>query len=168
MAAICNGIFAHGGIRPYCATFLNFAGYALGAMRLSCLSKFGVIYVMTHDSIGLGEDGPTHQPVEMLAMLRSHPNIMVIRPADGNETVGAYIQALERVHTPTVLCLSRQGVPTLENSSADKVSLGGYIIGEYGAASNIKLIIVSTGTEVILAIQTAKALAAKDASIGVR
>src|SRR5690348_3812685 len=103
MAAICNGIHSHGGLRPYCATFLNFIGYALGAVRLSALSDFGVIYVMTHDSIGLGEDGPTHQPVEMLESLRAMPNIYTMRPADGNETAGAYIVAMESPKTPTVI-----------------------------------------------------------------
>jgi len=157
MAAICNGMFAHGGLRPYCATFLNFIGYALGSFRLSCLSQFGVMYVMTHDSIGLGEDGPTHQPVEMLSTLRSHPNCLVMRPADGNETVGAYIQAMEHTHTPTVLALSRQGVPTLARSSAEKVAFGGYIVSEVGCAEGATpdLIMVATGTEVSLTIDAA-------------
>lgn len=167
MAAICNGIYAHGGIRPYCATFLNFIGYALGSFRLSCLSSFGIMYVMTHDSIGLGEDGPTHQPVEMLATLRSHPNCHVIRPADGNETVGAYIEAMKYKNTPTVLVFSRQGVPTLENSNAENVSKGGYIIKEFGNMNNIDLIIVSTGTEVSLSIDTAKELFEKS-SLSIR
>jgi transketolase len=157
MAAICNGIYAHGGLRPYCATFLNFIGYALGAVRLSALSKFGVIYVMTHDSIGLGEDGPTHQPIEMLEYLRSTPNRLTIRPADGNEVAGAYIVAMERTSTPTVLSLSRQAAPTLENSAADKVQLGAYVVKEIGYLSSMSyptLTIVATGTEVSLAIET--------------
>eukprot|EP01050_Picozoa_sp_SAG11_P022912 SAG11_NODE_4456_length_1889_cov_1.653631_1_plen_504_part_10 len=94
MAAICNGIAAHGGLVPYCATFLNFIGYALGAVRLSALSRFRVLYIMTHDSIGLGEDGPTHQPVEMLQSLRTMPNLYTFRPGDGNEVAGCYLQAL--------------------------------------------------------------------------
>uniref|UniRef100_A0A4W5LP51 Transketolase-like pyrimidine-binding domain-containing protein n=1 Tax=Hucho hucho TaxID=62062 RepID=A0A4W5LP51_9TELE len=85
MAAICNGLFAHGGVRPFCATFYNFIGYALGAVRVSALSQFGVLYIATHDSIFLGEDGPTHQPIEMNASLRSMPNMFLYRPADGNE-----------------------------------------------------------------------------------
>lgn len=91
MAAVCNGIAAYGGLIPYCATFLNFCGYALGAVRLSALSHFRVLYVFTHDSIALGEDGPTHQPIEMLASLRSMPNMTVYRPADGNETAGVCV-----------------------------------------------------------------------------
>jgi transketolase len=85
MAAICNGISAFGGFVPFCATFLNFAGYALGAIRVSAISKYGVVYVMTHDSIGLGEDGPTHQPIEMLLSCRSMPNLLTLRPCDSNE-----------------------------------------------------------------------------------
>lgn len=169
MAAICNGMFAHGGVRPYCATFLNFAGYALGSIRLSCLSGFGVIYVMTHDSIGLGEDGPTHQPIEMLPTLRAHPNIHVIRPADGNETAGAYAIAMKHARTPTVLCLSRQGLPTLSTSSADKVALGAYVVGEFAsdgsaAAATPSLVIVATGSEVSLALNVATAMMAAPAA----
>ena len=99
MAAVCNGLAAHGGILPYCATFLTFVGYALGAIRVTALSHFRVLYVMTHDSIGLGEDGPTHQPIETLASLRSMPNHLVIRPADGNETSGLCSRTRER-YTP--------------------------------------------------------------------
>ena len=163
MAAICNGMFAYGGQRPFCATFLNFIGYALGSVRLSALSRFGVLYVMTHDSIGLGEDGPTHQPVEMLECLRATPNLFVMRPADGNETVGAYVVALESPHTPTVISLSRQAAPTLSGSSWEKVRQGGYVLcdvgGGDGPAQAPALIIVATGTEVTLAVGTAQALA---------
>ena len=95
MAAICNGIAAHGGLIPYCATFLNFTGYALGAIRVSALSRWGVIFVATHDSIGLGEDGPTHQPVEALINLRATPNVLTLRPADANEVSGSYMLAIE-------------------------------------------------------------------------
>ena len=111
MAAVCNGLAAHGGVLPYCATFLTFVGYALGAIRLSALSGFRVVYVMTHDSIGLGEDGPTHQPIETLASLRSMPNMLVVRPADGNETSGAYAVALSNAHRPPP-CPLRQTLPT--------------------------------------------------------
>jgi transketolase len=168
MAAICNGLFAHGGIRPFCATFLNFIGYAMGSVRVSGLSKFGVIYIMTHDSIGLGEDGPTHQPVEMLECLRATPNLLTIRPADGNETVGAYVLAVERSQTPTVISLTRQGVPSIAGSSADKVAHGAYLIGNYGPeALKPKLIIIGTGSELHLSIEVAQALAAED-NIAVR
>ena len=106
MAAICNGMFAYGGIRPFCATFLNFAGYALGSILLSAISKFGVLYIMTHDSVGLGEDGPTHQSIEMVESLRSMPNINVFRPADSNECNAAYRTALLNNETPTVIYCS--------------------------------------------------------------
>jgi len=145
MVAICNGIFAHGGLRPYCATFLVFAGYALGSIRLSALSKFGVIFVMTHDSIGLGEDGPTHQPIETLESLRSMPNINVFRPADGNETSAAYNVALTHSETPTVICCSRSGVPAIAGSSIEKAAKGAYVALE---AASPALIIVATGSEV--------------------
>ncbi len=172
MAAICNGLFAHGGVRPYCATFLNFIGYALGAVRVSALSKFGVLYVMTHDSIGLGEDGPTHQPVEMLESLRAMPNLFTMRPADGNETSGAYQIALEHPSTPTVISLSRQAAPTLVGTSAEKVALGGYTLQEFGSSeagsAYPTLILVATGTEVSLAVSVAKELHAASASTWVR
>jgi len=171
MAAICNGLFAYGGLRPYCATFLNFIGYALGAVRLSALSEFGVIYVMTHDSIGLGEDGPTHQPVETLEQLRAIPNLFTIRPADGNETAGAYAVALEHHKTPSVIALSRQAAPTVEGTTAAKVALGGYTVQELGSREgNVHptLIIVATGTEVQLAVSTARDLVTAKPSAWVR
>ena len=169
MAAICNGLFAYGFFRPYCASFLNFIGYALGSVRVSALSRFGIIYVMTHDSIGLGEDGPTHQPVEMLEYLRCTPNLLTIRPADANETAGAYEVALERVHTPAVLCLSRQVTVNVEGTSRDKVKLGAYVILDlpYVGKNRPDLIIVSTGTELQLAVHVAKVLA-ETCMIGVR
>lgn len=148
MAAICNGLFAYGGIRPFCATFLNFAGYALGSIRISALSKFGVLYIMTHDSIGLGEDGPTHQPVEMIESLRSMPNINVFRPADLNETNAAYRSSLINVHTPTVICCSRSGLPALANSDVEKAMKGGYSLVDEEANKPVDLIVISTGSEV--------------------
>ena len=155
MAAICNGLFAYGFMRPFCATFFNFAGYALGAIRVSALSKFGIIYIMTHDSIGLGEDGPTHQPVEMFESIRSMPNINLMRPADMNETSACYAMALENHETPTVICLSRQGLPAVENSSSGKTKLGGYVISEVDDA---KLTLVGTGGELHFCIDAAKVL----------
>jgi len=166
MAAICNGMFAHGGVRPFCATFLNFIGYALGSVRLSALSQFGILYVMTHDSIGLGEDGPTHQPVEMLQCLRSTPNLLTFRPADGNETAGAYIAAMEHKHTPTVICLSRQAAPTLAGTSVDNTLRGGYVLEEVGGSAPA-LVLLATGTEVSLARATALKLHA-DEGVAVR
>lgn len=169
MVAVCNGMFAHGGIRPFCATFLNFAGYALGAIRLSALSRFGVIFVMTHDSIGLGEDGPTHQPVEMLDSLRALPNMHVFRPADGNEVTGSYLCALESLHTPSVLALSRQTAPALHGTVAEKVALGAYVLSTYGeSALGLGLVLIATGTEVQLALKVAEALASEEGASAVR
>jgi transketolase len=156
MAAICNGIVAHGGLIPFCATFLNFMGYAFGASRLSALSKFGVLYVFTHDSIGLGEDGPTHQPVEMLMQCRSIPNLNTIRPADGNEVAGGYAVAIESRDRPTVFCLSRQGLPVLEGSSYEKVASGGYVLQDCDGTPDI--ILVGTGSETHLCVNAKQAL----------
>lgn len=164
MAAISNGIFAHGMLRPFCATFLNFIGYAMGAVRVSALSEFGIIYVMTHDSIGLGEDGPTHQPVELLTALRAMPNLYTIRPCDGNETKGAYIIGMESRKTPSVISLSRQGAPTLDGSCAEKTVKGGYVLRECGDKSGKaypQLTIIGTGTEVSLAVKAAVVISEK-------
>jgi transketolase len=159
MAAISNGLFAHGGFRPFCATFLNFAGYAMGSIRVSALSKFGVIYVMTHDSIGLGEDGPTHQPIEMLDCLRSIPNLLTLRPADGHETVGAYEVAFEQISTPSVICLSRQATPSITGTDRSKVKLGAYVVSEFATDRQLPdLILVSTGTELSITIKIAASI----------
>lgn len=158
MAAICNGIAAYGGYIPFCATFLNFASYALGAMRLSSLSHFGVIYVMTHDSIGLGEDGPTHQPIEMLQTLRVMPNMLVMRPADANECGACYAIAIENRRRPSTLCLSRQGLPNLPGSSLENVRRGAYTLVK---VAKPQLILVASGSEVQLAVSAATAMADK-------
>jgi transketolase len=155
MAAVCNGLAAYGGFVPYCATFMNFIGYAMGAVRLSAISEFGVIYVMTHDSIGLGEDGPTHQPINSLMMLRAMPNIFVLRPADGNETSGAYAVAIEHRHTPSVLALSRQGLPNLKGTSIEGVAKGAYVIQE-PEDGKAQIIFVSSGSEVSIAVKAAE------------
>ncbi|MCL4109150.1 UNVERIFIED_CONTAM: hypothetical protein GTU68_028331 [Idotea baltica] len=161
MCAASSGIALHGGIKPYAATFFVFTDYARGAIRLSALMKLPVIYVMTHDSIGLGEDGPTHQPVEHLASLRAMPNLLVVRPADANETVISWKIALERKETPTMLVLSRQGLPILDRNkyaSAEGVAKGAYIVSkESGATPDV--IIMSTGSEVALAIEAQEKLA---------
>ena len=157
MAAICNGMFAYGGLRPYCATFLTFVGYCIGSIRLSALSKFGVLYIMTHDSIGLGEDGPTHQPVETLENLRSMPNINVQRPADSNEMAAAYKSAMENRTTPTVICCSRSTVPALFGSSIEKAGMGGYVAVD---VENVALVLVSSGSEVGFCIKAAEELTA--------
>jgi len=157
MAAVCNGIAAHGGLIPFGASFLNFVGYALGAIRLSALSGLHVLYVMTHDSIGLGEDGPTHQPIETLASLRSMPHMITIRPADGNEVSGAYKVAINKRHNPTTLALSRQGCAVLEGTSIDAVAKGAYALKDTAGA---QLLLVATGSEVQLAVSALPALAA--------
>jgi transketolase len=163
MAAICNGLAAHGGVLPFCATFLTFTGYALGAMRLSALSGWPVVYIYTHDSIGLGEDGPTHQPIETLAHIRSLPNFHLMRPADGNETSGAYKAAIQHSHTPVVLALSRQSCANLAGSSIDGVAKGAYVVQD---ADNAAVIITASGSEVALAVDAANGL--KEAGVNAR
>ncbi|WP_269616312.1 transketolase [Prochlorococcus marinus] len=157
MAAILNGIAYHdSGLIPYGGTFLVFADYMRGSMRLSALSELGVIYVLTHDSIGVGEDGPTHQPIETIPSLRAMPNMMVFRPGDGNETSGAYKVAIKNRKRPSSLCLSRQGMANQQNSSVDKVALGGYILEECNGTP--ELILIGTGTELDLCVKAAKKL----------
>ncbi|MCT0230267.1 transketolase [Synechococcus sp. CS-1324] len=166
MAAILNGLAYHGsGLIPYGGTFLVFAGYMVGAMRLSALSELGVIYVLTHDSIGLGEDGPTHQPVETLASLRSIPNLLVIRPGDGNETSGAYQVAVTNRKRPTVLALSRQAMANQANSSAGQVAKGAYILEDSDGAP--ELILIGSGTELDLCVQAAAVLRAEGRNVRV-
>ena len=157
MGAICNGIALHNsGLIPYCATFLVFADYMRAAIRLSALSQVGVVYVMTHDSIGLGEDGPTHQPVETIASLRVIPNLLVIRPADGNETSGAYKVAIENRKRPTLMAFSRQNLPNLPGSSIDAVAKGAYVVQDCDGTPD--LILIGTGSEVPLCIKAAAEL----------
>jgi transketolase len=144
MSAICNGLAGYGGLIPFCSTFLNFIGYAYGAVVLSALSHVRVLYIFTHDSIFLGEDGPTHQPIEKYALVRATPNINFFRPADGNEVTAAYISAIRSLHTPTVMSLSRQGLPNLEGTSVDGALKGGYIIAD---AQHPSIILVGTGSE---------------------
>lgn len=159
MFGICNGISAFAGLIPFASTFLNFISYGLGSVRLSCLSRQQVIYIMTHDSIGLGEDGPTHQPIETLAGLRALPNILVIRPADGNEVSGAYWQALNNRSRPSVICLSRQNLPQLKGSSLEGVEKGAYVLEEKRTSSNkVDIILISTGSEVSICVEAAKKL----------
>ncbi|KAG0353757.1 Transketolase [Podila minutissima] len=155
MAAIMNGLDAYGGIIPAGATFLNFISYASGAVRLSALSGHRVIYIMTHDSIGLGEDGPTHQPIETMAMIRATPTLVDLRPADGNETSGAYLFAISAKDRPSVLALTRQDLPQLEGSSVEKTLFGGYVLQEVEGAD---VTLVGTGSEVSLCVDAAKLL----------
>ena len=155
MGAIMNGLAAYGTVIPTSGTFLNFVSYAAGAVRLSALSQVRVIWVATHDSIGLGEDGPTHQPVETLAHFRALPNTMVWRPADGNETSAAYYVALTSKHTPSILALSRQNLPQLENSTIAHAIKGGYVVHE---AEKADITLVSTGSEVGICVDAIKYL----------
>lgn len=166
MAAIVNGISAYGGSIPFGATFFNFISYALGAVRLSALSKHHLLHIATHDSIGLGEDGPTHQPIETLVTLRSLPGIYTFRPADGNETSGAYWQILN-IKAPHVLILSRQNLPQLAGSSIDAVSRGAYVISEAPKGGKPDAIIVATGSEVSISIESQKILESKGLNIRV-
>jgi len=159
MAAAMNGIALHGGFRPYGGTFLAFADYCRPAIRLSALMGQPVTYVMTHDSIGLGEDGPTHQPVEHLASLRAMPNLNVIRPADAVETAEAWVIAMAATTTPTLLCLTRQGLPTVRTEHTDEnlTARGAYVLREAPGRRDVTLI--ATGSEVAIALQSADRLA---------
>jgi transketolase len=159
MGAICNGIALHSpGLIPYCATFFVFTDYMRGAIRLSALSESGVIYVMTHDSIGLGEDGPTHQPIEHLASFRAMPNILMLRPADGNETAGAYKVAVLNRKRPSILALSRQKLPNLPGTSIEGVGKGGYIVSDNSTGNKPDVILIGTGSELEIAYYAAEDL----------
>ncbi len=164
MASIANGMSLHGGIIPYAATFLIFTDYARPAIRLSALMGRRVVWVMTHDSIGLGEDGPTHQPIEHLASLRAIPNLDVFRPADGTETVGAWKAALES-DRPSVLALTRQGLPHLGPRDDHAVERGAYVLRDLHEGDP-QAILLATGSEVHLALEAAELLA--DEGVAVR
>jgi transketolase len=154
MGAISNGIATFEGMIPFASTFLIFSDYMRPAIRLAALMKAHVIYVFTHDSIGLGEDGPTHQPVEQLASLRAIPHLSVVRPADANETAVAWQVAIEAHHSPTALILSRQSLPTLDRTvyaSAEGLRHGAYVISEAPGGSP-KAILIASGSEVSLII----------------
>ena len=166
MASIMNGMALHGGIIPYGGTFLTFSDYCRGAIRLSSLMSLGVIYVMTHDSIGLGEDGPTHQPVEHLASLRSIPNLNVFRPCDIIETIECWEIALKSKNKPSIICLSRQNLPLIrkEKSSTNRSHKGAYIIKDFN--NKKKVILMATGSEVQIALKAGEILEKK--GIGTR
>jgi transketolase len=172
MGAIVNGAAAHGGIvKPYGSTFLMFSDYMRGSVRLSALMGLPVVWVWTHDSVGLGEDGPTHQPIEHYASLRAIPHLWVIRPGDPNETSVAWRLALEREDGPVALLLSRQNVSTLDRTevaSADGVEQGGYVLWDSPAAKGApELILISTGAEVPPTLAAAQQLAAAGAAVRV-
>jgi transketolase len=160
MGSILNGIALHGGTRPYGGTFLIFSDYMRPAVRLAALMRLPVVYVWTHDSIGLGEDGPTHQPVEQLASLRAIPGMSVVRPADANETAHAWKAVLEDTGGPAGLALTRQNVPTLEGTSAEGVARGGYVLAE-ASSGRPEVVLVGTGSEVQLAVAARKILEAE-------
>jgi transketolase len=166
MAAISNGIQLHGGLRAFCATFLVFADYLRPALRLSALMKQPVIYVLTHDSIYIGEDGPTHQPVEHLASLRAIPNVRVLRPADAEETALAWTMALERTDGPTVLALTRQNVPVFAKADPDwreTIRTGAYIVKKSSGTPDV--VLIATGSEVSLALAAAEKIQGKQVQV---
>jgi transketolase len=170
MGAICNGIALHkSGLIPYGATFLIFTDYMRAAIRLSALSEVGAIWVMTHDSIGQGEDGPTHQPVETLASLRAIPNLTVIRPADGNECSGAYKVAIAKAknNEPTLLALSRQNLPNLAGTSLENSTKGAYVVSCGFAPEELDLILIGTGSELQLCVAAAETLKAQGKKVRV-
>jgi len=161
MTAVLNGMALHGGFIPYGGTFLIFSDYMRPAIRLAALMKQHVIYVLTHDSIGLGEDGPTHQPIEHLASLRAMPNLTVLRPADANETAEAWKYAVKSNKGPTLLALTRQGLPTLDRSvfaPADLLHRGAYVLKDVDGTPDA--LILASGSEVKLALEAAETLAA--------
>ncbi len=158
MGAIMNGLALHGGVVPYAGTFFVFSDYMRPAMRMAALMGLQVVYVLTHDSIGLGEDGPTHQPVAHLTSLRAIPNINVFRPADANETIEGWKSALGNITGPTCLALTRQGLPVLEASQVKEAAKGGYV---YEEDEDFNTILIGTGSELELVIEAKKELNAK-------
>lgn len=169
MGAIANGLAAHGGVRPFTATFLTFSDYMRPAIRLAALMEIPVVFVFTHDSIALGEDGPTHQPIEQVASLRAIPGLNVIRPGDANETAVAWQVAIESRSRPTVLVLSRQNLPTLDRSkfaSADGLRRGAYVLAD-PPEGEPQLILFASGSEVGLIIEASNVLQQKNIRVRV-
>jgi len=153
MGAVANGMAAHGGILPFASTFLIFSDYMRPPMRLAALMGLHVIYVFTHDSIGVGEDGPTHEPVEQVANLRAVPNLVVIRPADANETVAAWWMAVEHRRGPVALVLTRQNLPTIDRSvfaPAEGLRRGAYVLADPEAGRSPGIVLIASGSEVSL------------------
>ena len=166
MASMANGMALHGGVLPYVASFLVFTDYCRPALRLASIMEQRVVYVMTHDSIGLGEDGPTHQPVEHLASLRAIPGVTVMRPADGDEVVDAWRTAIETAG-PTVLALTRQGLPPLGDKPPRPAEAGGYVLADHvNAEGGVDVILIGTGSEVQLCVEAAERLVSE--GVGVR
>ncbi|MEG1503429.1 MAG: transketolase [Enterococcus sp.] len=169
MASAMNGIHLHGGTRIYGGTFFVFTDYLRPAVRMSAIQGLPVIYVLTHDSVAVGEDGPTHEPIEQLASVRCMPNVQVIRPADGNETSAAWAQALKTTNKPTILVLSRQNLPVLLNSkdlAKEGITKGGYVISK-AESDTPEGILIATGSEVNLAVQAQQELKAQGKDVSV-
>ncbi len=167
MGAILNGLAVYGGLIPFGGTFLVFSDYMRPAIRLAAMMKQRVIYVFTHDSIGVGEDGPTHQPVEQITALRTIPNLTVIRPGDANEVSAAWLAAIEAKHNPTALILTRQGVPTLDRqrfAAAQELDKGAYVLADLGAEEP-QLILMASGSELKLIVEAGEKLAAEGISV---
>ncbi len=171
MGAIVNGAAAHGGIvKPYGSTFLMFSDYMRGAVRLSALMGLPVVWVWTHDSIGVGEDGPTHQPVEHFAALRAIPGLWVIRPGDANETSAGWRVALEREDGPVALLLSRQNIPVLDRTevaAAENLERGGYVLWDSAAGAAPEIVLISTGAEVPTTLAAGRSLAERGTRVRV-
>ena len=168
MGAVCNGLALHGGFRPYCGTFLVFSDYMRPPVRLAALMGLPVVYVFTHDSVFVGEDGPTHQPVEHLAALRVIPNLLVLRPGDAQETAAAWKMALGRADGPTALALTRQNLEVYPKADAgwqDNLRYGAYVVSDAQDAPG--LVLIATGSEVNLALETKKALGGAAARVRV-
>ncbi len=171
MGAIVNGMAYHGGMIPFGATFFVFSDYLRPALRVAAISHLGSIWVFTHDSIGVGEDGPTHQPVEHLAALRAIPNFVTLRPADANEVREAWKIAVENRHRPTALVLTRQALPTLDRSTyapADGVRRGAYVLADLGlkdAVTEPQVILMASGSEVSLIVEAGRRLAEKGVAV---
>ncbi len=164
MCGLSNGMYLHGGVRPFASTFFVFTDYARPSIRLASLMEIPIIYVMTHDSIGLGEDGPTHQPIEHLASLRAMPNMFIVRPADANETAYAWKAAIKRTNGPTMLVLSRQNLPIFDRnkvSPADGVLKGAYILSKE-KSDKPDIILISSGSEVYLILEAQEKLQEKN------
>jgi transketolase len=167
MGSIVNGMALHGGVIPYGATFLVFSDYMRPPIRLSALSHYPSIWIFTHDSIGLGEDGPTHQPVEQLAALRAIPNLVVIRPADANEVAEAWKVAIQRRNGPTALILTRQNLPVLDRkiyTSASELVCGAYVLADIGD-SDPEFILMASGSEVSLIVAAGIRLAVEGVNV---
>ena len=167
MGSIVNGMAIYGGVIPFGATFLVFSDYMRGAIRVAAISHMPSIWVFTHDSIGVGEDGPTHQPVEHVAALRAIPNLVTLRPGDANETAVAWKIAIARRHGPTALALTRQGMPTLDRdvyASADEVEKGAYVLADLGEGTP-ELILMASGSELSLIVEAGKQLAASGTNV---